>query len=206
LAEQLVGLILRHGETEANADGKFRSWIDFPLNSRGIEQAREAAEYLKQFKLKHVMCSPLLRAFVTASMAAEPHKLFVYQTRGLFPWRLGVFSGLSKRENQPALRLFVRNPKIAVPEGESLEAFEDRQYAFWENALKMARNNGLTLYVTHTSNVTALENFTEGMEKAEPEDGDSVKPGGIGAIYFDGKNHRLEPVFGTPEPARFGGS
>lgn len=206
MSETLVGLILRHGETEANADGKFRSWIDFPLNQRGLEQANEAAEFLKQFPIRHVICSPLLRAFVTACAAAKPHGIEVFQHRGLFPWRLGVFSGLEKKQYQPALRLFVENPEICVPEGESLNDFEDRQWAFWKAALEMAKKAGLTLYVAHTSNVTALENFTQGMNSTEPEFGESVKPGGVGAIYFDGKNHRLEPIFGVPEPARFGGS
>src|ERR1017187_248391 len=206
MSETLIGLILRHGSTEANEQGKFRSWIDYPLSDEGIQQAKDAAKFLKQFKIQHVICSPLLRAFVTADFAAAPHNLKVFQSRGLFPWRLGVFSGLEKAEYQAALRLFVENPEICVPEGESLNDFEDRQWAFWKAALEMAKKEGLTLYVAHTSNVTALENFTEGMETTEPEFGESVKPGGVGAIYWDGKSHRLEPIFGMPELARFGGS
>jgi broad specificity phosphatase PhoE len=206
MAEQMIGLILRHGETAANREGLFRSWSDPPLNDEGTQQAIAAARFLKQFKIQHVISSPLLRAFVTADFAAAPHGLMVKQHRGLFPWRLGIFTGLSKDEYQPALRLFVQNPNVCVPEGESLSDFEDRQYAFWKAALEMARNEGLTLYVAHTSNVTALENFTQGMEEIEPELGESVKPGGVGAIYWDGKGHRLEPMFGQTEQAVFGGS
>ena len=206
MTERMVGLILRHGETEANAEGKFRSWLDIPLNANGIEQAKQAASFLAKFPIRHVISSPLLRAFVTADYAAAPHKLPVFQHRGLFPWRLGIFSGLSKEEYQPALRLFVQNPDICVPEGESLHDFEDRQFAFWEAALKMAEQNGLTLYIAHTSNVTALQNFCEGMENIEPEMGESVKPGGVGAIYYDGEFHRVEPIFGQAEVASFGGS
>ena len=206
MSETIIGLILRHGSTEANEQGKFRSWIDFPLSPEGIQQAKDAAKFLKRFKIQHVISSPLLRAFVTADFASQPHKVPVYQSRGLFPWRLGVFSGLEKKEYQPALRLFVENPKICVPEGESLNDFEDRQWAFWKAALEMAKKQGLTLYVAHTSNVTALENFTQGMTSTEPEFGESVKPGGVGAIFWDGKHYRLEPIFGTPEPAKFGGS
>ena len=70
----------------------------------------------------------------------------------------------------------------------------------------MAVHNGLTLYIAHTSNVTALQNFCEGMENIEPEMGESVKPGGVGAIYYDGEFHRVEPIFGQAEVAAFGGS
>lgn len=206
MAERMVGLILRHGSTELNEKECFRSWLDVPLSDEGIEQAKEAAQFLKKFPIRAIVTSPLLRAFVTANYAAMPHRLFVAQHRGLFPWRLGIFSGLSKEEYQPALRLFVQNPEVCVPEGESLKDFEDRQWAFWKAALESAETSGLTLYVAHTSNVTALQNFCEGMESVEPEMGESVKPGGVGAIYFNGENHRVEPIFGTPELAQFGGS
>ena len=172
----------------------------------GARQAKQAAEYLKDKPLKHVISSPLLRAFVTADMAAAPHRLQVYQHRGLFPWRLGIFSGLEKEENQDALRLFVKNPAVTIPGGESLLDFEARQFAFWEAALKLARVQGLTLFVAHTSNVVALQNFTQDGEDLEPEDADTVKPGGIAAIYWNGKEHRVEPVFGQAEEAVFGGS
>jgi broad specificity phosphatase PhoE len=202
--EKLIGLILRHGETALNQQKCFRSWLDVPLNEKGVAQAHAAAKFLKQFPLKHVICSPLLRAFVTADIASQG--LPVFQHRGLFPWRLGILSGLPKDENQKVLRLFVDSPAVCVPGGESLFDFEERSYAFWKAALPMARENGLTLYVAHTSNVTALVNFTEGAHEVEPEFGDSVKPGGVGAIYFDGKHHRVESIFGEEEPAQFGGS
>lgn len=206
MAEKLVALVLRHGEASANAMGIFRSWLDVPLTADGLRQAHGAANFLKQFQIKHVICSPLLRAFVTACIVAGPHKLATYQHRGLFPWRLGVFTGLPKDENQAALHLFVANSSVAIPAGESLDEFEDRQFEFWKVALAMAAREGLTLYVTHNSTITALINMTEPNRKADAISGENIKPGGIGAIYFDGKHHRVQPIFGEEEPARFGGS
>ncbi len=207
MKEQLIGLIARHGETGLNAKNCFRSWMDVPLNDIGIQQAHMAKDFAAKYPIKTVICSPLLRAFVTADIIAAPHKVHVNQHRGLFPWRLGIFSGLPKDENQDALRLFVKNPKVKMPEGECLEAFEDRQYAFWDAALKLARVQGFTLFVAHTSNLVALQNFTQDDgHQAEPEDADTVKPGGMAAIYWNGKNHRVEPVFGQAEAAKFGGS
>jgi broad specificity phosphatase PhoE len=202
--ERLVGLILRHGTTVLNENGAFRSWLDVPLAEEGKQQAEEAAKFLKQYPIKHVITSPLLRAFVTADICSQGN--FVYQSRGLFPWRLGIFSGLPRAEHQEALRLFVRSPDVCIPGGESLSDFESRQFAFWNAALKMARMEGLTLYVAHTSNVVALENFASDEDRGEPEDSESVKPGGVAAIYWDGKQHSVEPVFGTAEVAKFGGS
>jgi broad specificity phosphatase PhoE len=189
-----------------NEQNSFRSWIDVPLDAKGLQQAKAAAEWLSDKGIVNIYSSPLLRAFVTADIASRPHGLTVYQHRGLFPWRLGCFSGLSKKDNQAALRLFVRNASVAVPGGESLQEFEDRQYAFWGEALKRARAHGITLFVAHTSNLVALQNFTKEGDAIEPEDADTVRPGGIAAIYFNGKTHRVVPVFGQAEDAKFGGS
>ena len=204
---RLTGLILRHGETDLNDKTRpcFRSWLDVPLNQTGVQQAHKAADFLKKYSLRNIICSPLLRAFVTADIAARDKQ--IYQHRGLFPWRLGIFSGLPKDENQDALRLFVANPDVKIPGGESLKDFEDRQFAFWDAALNLARVQGLTLYVCHTSNVVALQSFCEDEPSGmEPEDGDTVQPGGIAEIWFDGKNHTVTPVLGKAEEAKFGGS
>lgn len=204
MKEKLVALLLRHGTTELNEAGCFRSWLDVPLAPEGIAQAQLAAKFLQKYPIKRILCSPLLRAFVTADLAAKPHGLHVNQHRGLFPWRLGVFSGKPKKDTQAALKLFVNSPQVPIPEGESLEAFENRQFAFFEAVLK--EKAGLTLMVCHTSNVVALQNFTEDERLGEPEDAETVKPGGVLAVYWDGKQHRAEAVFGAAEPAKFGGS
>lgn len=206
MKEKLVALILRHGATDLNlGEQRYRSWLDVPLAESGITQAKEASRFLSRFPIERILCSPLLRAFVTADIAAKPHKLHVNQHRGLLPWRLGVFSGRSKKDNQPALKLFVKTRTVAIPDGESLDAFEDRQFAFFEASLGKG-DQPLTLYVCHTSNCAALQNFTDNEAKGEPEDTDMVKPGGVLAVYWDGKLHRAEAVFGEAEPAQFGGS
>jgi broad specificity phosphatase PhoE len=93
-----------------------------------------------------------------------------------------------------------------IPNGESLTDFEDRQFAFWDAALKMARSNGLTVYVTHNSVITSLVNLTEDNHDADAVKNDSIKPGGVAEILFDGKKHRIKPVFGIAEPAVYSGS
>lgn len=207
MKEKLVALICRHGSTELNEEDCFRSNIDVQLSPKGLSQAKVASLFLKKYPLKQIITSPMLRAFVTADIISKPHNLFVNQHRGLFPWQLGIFSGLSKKKNQEALRLFVRNPLIQIPNGESLQDFEDRSFAFFEAALKQAKNDGLTLYVCHTSNCVSLDNFTMGEGNPEPpEFADTVQPGGVAAIYFDGKNHRVEVIFGQEEAAKYGGS
>lgn len=209
MKEQLVALVARHGSTALNEQDCFRSWTDVALSAKGEDQAHKMAQFLKKSypAIRRITCSPLLRAFDTAHVCGAALGVCPHETRGLFPWRLGIFSGLPKEDNQAALRLFVENPLVPVPNGESLDDFEGRQFAFWAPALEACHTAaGLDLFVCHTSNVTALVNFTEGGGSIEPEFGDSVKPGGVGAIYWDGKKHRVEAIFGEEEKAQFGGS
>lgn len=207
MSEKLVALVGRHGETAGNEQNRFRSWIDFPLNDKGISEAKRQAKYLSKAPIKRIVSSPLVRALHTAEINAAPHRLRVEQDRGLLPWNLGCFSGIDREQNNDALRLFVDNPDVCIPGGQSLEEFEGEKFLYWKAELEIARETGLTVYFTHTSVVIALVNFTEGARSAEPEmGGETVKPGGIAAVYWDGRKHRVEPIFGGEEEAVFGGS
>ena len=203
---KLVGLALRHGQTLLNFSNCFRGWSPIPLDDVGIQQAHAAAKFLEKAPIKQIISSPLPRARTTAEITASKHGLYVQQDGGLLPWHVGMFGGLDRDQNNPALRLFVHNPYVVIPGGESLEDFEQRQFAFWKDALTNAQSAGLTLFVAHTSNCVALVNFSEGNEDVEPEVGDSVQPGGIEAIYWDGTRYRVDPIFGGDEAAVFGGS
>ncbi|HEY1808856.1 MAG TPA: histidine phosphatase family protein [Acidobacteriaceae bacterium] len=201
----MIAVICRHGETDLNAGNRFRGWLDVPLDSAGEEQAEAAASFLTlQYDIKRIISSPLLRAFTTAQLFSKMAELPVSQDRGLLPWHVGILSGLPKNEAMPALKLFVQNPHVSIPNGESLQDFETRACEFYTREFKEAESEGLTAMFAHTSNVTVLENLVSGCRGGEPESGETVKPGGICAVWFDGEKYEVEPVFGKPEAANYG--
>ncbi len=203
--DKVVAYVCRHGECPSNAMDLFRSWKDVPLNANGIKQAQNACEFLKDVPIKQIICSPLIRTFQTAHCIAKPHKLVPYQTRGLFPWNMGVFCGIPREENNRALQLFVHNPTVRIPNGESLDQFEDRQFMFWKSAFEEAKHR-LTAFVTHSSTMTSLVRFTQESDEDDPLALEIVKPGGIIEVHFDGTNYWTKPVFGMTRPAKFGGA
>lgn len=200
----LIALICRHGETELNAGGMFRSWIDVALDANGVRQAHDAASFLSRFPVRRVVSSPLLRAYTTARTYAMPNGIDIVQDRGLLPWHVGFFAGTPKQQNMPALKLFIAEPDVAIPNGESLTEFEERSHDFFARELARAKAEGMTVFFAHTSNVTVLENLASGERGGEPEDGETVKPGGVCGIYADGDGYTVQPVFGKPEAANYG--
>lgn len=69
----LTVYLLRHGETTWNADGnRYCGASDVPLTDKGIEQAHQVKELLKNIHFDAVYSSPLQRALHTARIAT-PH-------------------------------------------------------------------------------------------------------------------------------------
>ncbi len=63
--------LLRHGETEWNADGnRYCGRSDIDLTQRGVSQAESVGRQLKGAEFDAVYCSPLLRAKRTAEIAS----------------------------------------------------------------------------------------------------------------------------------------
>lgn len=60
--------LVRHGETDWNAQGKIQGTTDIPLNKKGRLQAVESCEFLKQDKWDVLITSPLSRAKETAEI------------------------------------------------------------------------------------------------------------------------------------------
>src|ERR1039458_488884 len=180
--KKLVAIIQRHGSTILNEDNKFRSRLDPPLDGKGTKQAQKAAVNLRKegIEVKRVVSSPLLRACQTADEIAEEFGIDVEQDRALISWNLGFLSGKDKDIYGPILDLYVDRPKLVPPDGESLDALEQRAYEYFNKELKKAK---VTVYVTHNSNIVCVDKFIDNNKVGRPESSEtSVKPGGTMAI------------------------
>lgn len=65
--------IVRHGETEWNAQGKIQGAADIPLNDQGRYQASKLAQRLQNEPIAAVYTSPQMRAYETAQIATKHH-------------------------------------------------------------------------------------------------------------------------------------
>jgi 2,3-bisphosphoglycerate-dependent phosphoglycerate mutase len=118
-------VLLRHGESEWNHEGRFAGWIDVALNATGIEQARRAGSGMRAEGLDFDVCytSVLKRATHTAWHCLDAmDRTWLPVTRS---WRLnerhyGALHGLNKsacaREfGEEQLRLWRRSYATRPP-------------------------------------------------------------------------------------------
>ncbi|MFK7802264.1 MAG: histidine phosphatase family protein [Anaerolineae bacterium] len=61
-------LLVRHGQTQANVEGRFYGRTDSPMTEEGHKQVQATAERLKDWPVSHVYSSPAMRAKHTAEI------------------------------------------------------------------------------------------------------------------------------------------
>jgi broad specificity phosphatase PhoE len=108
-------LLVRHGETDWNAEGRLQGHTDRPLNEYGRRQAKELAERLADEPVDAIYASDLSRAKETAEIVGERLGLPVVIDADLREKNWGNWEGLTGDE-----RVHV------VFEGESTEEHRDR--------------------------------------------------------------------------------
>jgi broad specificity phosphatase PhoE len=92
-------LLLRHGESEWNAEGRWQGQADPPLSALGEEQARDAAGRLAAGEMfVTVVSSDLRRARRTGEIIAEALGLDLWIDPGLREIDVGDWTGLTRSE------------------------------------------------------------------------------------------------------------
>ena len=91
--------LIRHGETEWNAIGKFQGREDIPLNENGIDQIRKAAKFFRESRWDVIISSPMSRAKMSAEIIREEIALSeIHEDEGFMERDLGEISGMTYEE------------------------------------------------------------------------------------------------------------
>ncbi len=124
-------ILVRHGRTVWNEEGRYQGKIDIPLSQAGKEQARKVGEALKDIPIKAIYSSPLSRCLDTAKEIAKHHGIDVKVRDGLKEIDHGKWEGMLasevEREYPKLLRLWRLKPsEVKMPGGESLAEVYER--------------------------------------------------------------------------------
>ena len=93
-------ILLRHGQTDYNLQGRVQGQVDISLNEVGLAQAAAAAEELVKMKPARIVCSDLRRAQATGQALADlcDAKVDFLVDERLRERAFGDFEGLSVKE------------------------------------------------------------------------------------------------------------
>jgi len=91
-------IIIRHGETLWNKEGRVQGISDVELSAAGIEQARLLALSLKDHPIRVIHTSPLKRALKTAEVINEFHRKEIRTHNDLMEIDAGDFEGVSYKK------------------------------------------------------------------------------------------------------------
>lgn len=162
-------IIIRHGESVWNREGRYQGQMDAPLSELGIQQAEALAERLRNEPLYAIFTSPLQRAARTAEAVARFHPALTVQTASaLLEIHHGDWQGLLiddvVRRYGDGLREWREHPTRAqMPGGESFSNILKRVLDFKEWLLR--EYNGRNVLVsTHDVVVKILVANALGMD------------------------------------------
>jgi broad specificity phosphatase PhoE len=150
--------LIRHGESEWNASGRWQGQADPPLSPRGRDQVRALADHFPAVNVTHVLSSDLQRAHGTAVPFAERFGLKVQVVPELRELDVGSWSGRTREEiaaaEPGALDRYFAG-EVGWTGGETFDEHEARSA---DVAVRLATidTDGVVVAVTHGGTLRAI--------------------------------------------------
>ncbi|MBV8665791.1 MAG: histidine phosphatase family protein [Burkholderiaceae bacterium] len=182
-------LLIRHGETDWNAEKRLQGHLDIELNAEGRRQAQALAEALRGEDLGAVFASDLQRARHTAAPLAAMRGLPVQIEPQLRERCYGAFEGLryadiGERYPEAYQAMLAREPDARFPMGanraETLREFSERSLTALGAVVKRAvESAGLRriAVVTHGGVLDCINRAARGLDLAQKRDFDIPNAG-----------------------------
>ena len=155
-------ILVRHGQTDENVSGRISGQGPVPLNARGQEQARLAAEVLAPLGITQLFSSPLVRARQTAEFLAEHLQRPIEEIADLREVGYGDWEGKTFNEmrSHPVAHQVFNDPiKAVFPNGEGLLEVQQRGIRVIE-WVRRTHPQGIVAVVSHGDVIrTALAHY-----------------------------------------------
>ena len=153
-------LLIRHGQSEGNAERRFGGHTATPLSPRGRKQAHATAQALKDDQLTAIYSSDLARAVETAQPLARLTGLTVDTTEAFRERSVGVMEGLTfedaaQRHPEEYAALLRRDFEHVLSGGESYRQLLDRARNKLDEVIEQ-HNGGRIAVFSHTGTICIM--------------------------------------------------
>ena len=158
LTTQVV--LIRHGQSRGNAEGRFGGHTATPLSPRGRKQARATARALASEKFSAIYSSDLPRAVETAEPLAKISRVRIQTTDAFRERSVGVMEGLTFEEAAEAhpeqyAALLRRDFDHVLSGGESYRQLLDRARRKLDEAIELNKGGRIAIF-SHTGTICIL--------------------------------------------------
>jgi broad specificity phosphatase PhoE len=153
-------LLIRHGQSEGNAEGRFGGHTDTPLSPRGRLQAEATALALASERFDAIYSSDLHRAIETASPLVKLTGVTLNTTEALRERSVGVMEGLTFEEAaeqhpEQYQALLHRDFEHVLLGGESYRQMLDRASRKFDEVIEQHKGGRIAIF-THTGSICIL--------------------------------------------------
>jgi 2,3-bisphosphoglycerate-dependent phosphoglycerate mutase len=153
-------LLIRHGQSEGNAERRFGGHTATPLSSRGRRQAHATAHALKDEELTAIYSSDLARAVETAQPLAKLTGLPVNATNAFRERSVGVMEGLTfedaaQQHPDQYAALLRRDFEHVLTGGESYRQLLDRAWQKLDEVIAQHQGGRIAVF-SHTGTICIL--------------------------------------------------
>ena len=145
--------LFRHGETDWNVLQKMQGSKDIELNEKGIQQAKQNAEFLKDFGIEHIYSSPLKRAYITGKTLADKIGVDIEIVDDLIEANFGKYEGMEKpkakeemgEENYENFSYSRGGLELSFPDGETKGEIRNRIFNAVNSICKTTKYNTIAI-------------------------------------------------------------
>lgn len=186
-------VLVRHGQSEWNKLGLWTGHTDIELSDEGKQQAREAAEFVKDITFHKAYLSELTRTHQTLEhlfhgLEQDHAALEKSKHAELNERHYGIHTGKNKWEVQKeigdaefiSLRRTWDHP---IPDGETLKAVHDRVVPFYEQYILADLKQGKNVIISsHGNTLRALMKY---LDQVHEDDVEKIEIGVAGLVVYD---------------------
>ena len=134
--------LVRHGETQWNAERRIQGQSDSPLTQKGEDQAKQVGDRVRSLGITHIITSDLGRTRRTAEIIADACGCEVIADPRLRELNMGVLEQrhidtLTVEEEEWRRQLVNGTPDGRIPEGESMQELSERMHGALSSCLQL---------------------------------------------------------------------
>jgi broad specificity phosphatase PhoE len=193
-------VLVRHGATDWNLQGRCQGSTDRDLSDVGIRQADQIAELLSEQEINAIYSSSLRRAQQTAERISQPHKLPVLIEEDVRELDHGELEGLTFNEIKANYADFLvrwrsEPAEICVPGGERLADVAERAWNGLNQIVQRHADAERILVVSHNFPILGIVCRVSGTHLNEYRTF-HLDPCGITRLKYNGGDWDLTEVNG----------